>query len=232
MSKINNILKEFVERCSKELNLLGIIQFGSSTYSKNSDDIDLVFFSKDEIFPTKDYLGLFKLIRKFENKFRDVSFWIVEEKYKRKAKYSISIIPFQMLDINQKIDPFFLKNLAEDRNKKILYGKDPTKFRTKLSNKDIAKRLNLEINYCLRDCLRKSTKEKALYDLFKTTLRLMLINKSVPKKEELLNSFKDEFRNKIKLPENSEDILLHKLKNEDFEDILYLTENCLKYLSK
>ena len=60
--KIHSILKGFVDECGSELNLRGIIQFGSSTYDKNADDIDLVFFSKDKVFSTKDYLNLFKII--------------------------------------------------------------------------------------------------------------------------------------------------------------------------
>ncbi len=48
--EINNLLKQFSEECGKNLNLLGILQFGSSTYSKNPKDINIVLFSKDKVF--------------------------------------------------------------------------------------------------------------------------------------------------------------------------------------
>ena len=154
---IKRILRDFAGKCGKQLNLKGIIQFGSSTYSASPKDIDLVFFSNNKIFLTKNYLKLFGIIQEFEARFKDVSFNIAGGKREKKSRYSISIIPLQMLDLNWKIDPFFLKNISEDKNKIILYGKDPTNFKIMLDKKELAKRLSLEINHHLRDCLEKNT---------------------------------------------------------------------------
>ena len=51
--KIKKILDDFVKECSEKLNLKGIVQFGSSTYSKNFHDIDLVFYFKEDIVSNK-----------------------------------------------------------------------------------------------------------------------------------------------------------------------------------
>lgn len=181
--EINNLLKQFSKECGENLNLHGILQFGSSTYSKNPKDIDMVLFSKDEVFSTEDYFVLFKIIDKLEKEYEEISFDIAGGKRKKKAKYSISIIPLQMLDLDWKIDSFLLKNLSEDKNKIILFGEDPTNIEVKLSKKDIAKRLILDINHYLRDYLEEENRKKALYGLFKVTLRLMLINQGIPKKK-------------------------------------------------
>lgn len=228
--ELNNLLKQFSEECGKNLNLLGILQFGSSTYSKNPKDIDIVFFSKDRVFSTKDYFVLFEIINKFERNHKDIIFNIAGGKRKRKAECSISIIPLQMLDLNWKIDSFFLKNLSEDKNKIILFGEDPTNIEIRLNKKDIAERLSLEINHHLRDYLEEENRKEALYSLFKTTLRLMLTNEMVPKKEELISKFKENFS--IPLPKNSKKIINQKIIEKDFKEILKFSEDCLLYLSK
>ena len=229
--EINNILKQFSKECEKNLNLLGILQFGSSTYSKNPKDIDIVFFSKDEIFSTEDYFSLFKIISKFEKKYREIIFDIAGGKRKKEAIYFISIIPLQRIDLDWKIDSFFLKNLSEDKNKIILFGKDPTaNIEIVLDKKEIAKTLSLEINHHLRDCLEITNRNEALYGLFKVTLRLMLINEGIPKKEELIVKFERNF--KIILPKNSKEILRQNISEKDFKEILKFSENCLIYLSK
>ena len=231
MIKITELLANFAERCEKKLNLRGIMQFGSSTYSKNPKDIDLVFFSNNKVFSTKDYLKLFELIKEFENKFEEISFNIAGGKRIRKTTYSISIIPLQNLDLDWKIDPFFIKNLSEDKNKKMLFGPDPTNFQINFDNKQVAERLSLEINHHLRDCLDEDSKQEALYSLFKTTLRLMLINLGVPKKEQLSTLFKEKYKD-IKFPINSDKILNNVISKEDFEQILKFSEDCLLFLTK
>ncbi len=188
--EINNVLKQFSKECGEKLNLHRILQFRSSTYSKNAKDTDIVFFSKDKVFSTEDHFVLFEIIDKFEKNHEGLVFDIAGGKRKKKAKYSVSIIPLQMLDLDWKIDSFFLKNLSEDKNKIILFGADPTNVEIKLNKKDIAERLSLEINHHLRDYLEKETRKEALYGLFKTTLRLMLTNQGIPKKEELIEKFK------------------------------------------
>jgi hypothetical protein len=228
--EINNLLKQFSKECGKKLNLYGILQFGSSTYSKDAKDIDIVFFSKDKVFATEDYFVLFELIDKFEKDHEEFVFDIAGGKRKKKAKYSVSIIPLQMLDLDWKIDSFFLKNLSEDKNKIILFGEDPTNVEIKLDKKDIAERLSIEINHHLRDYLEKENRKETLYGLFKTTLRLMLTNQGIPKKEELIQKFKENF--KITLPKNSKEILKQNISEKDYKEILKFSEDCLLFLSK
>ena len=221
----------------EKLNLKCIMQFGSSTYSKNPHDIDLAFFSKDILFSTKDILNLLEIIKKFELMYKDVVFDFSGEVRKKKGKYSITVIPLYDLEVNLSknqsySDSFFFKNLAEDKNKKILYGNDPFNFKIKITREVILDKLPIEIKHTLRRSL-DSTKSRlnVSYHLFKTILRLMLVNFGVPKKEELLDMFKTNYKN-IKLPKNSEKILKAKLVKSDFEDILKFAEDCLLYLYK
>jgi len=238
--EIDNVLKEFVERCSKELDLFGIIQFGSSTYSKNPDDIDLMLISNEKVISARKILFLIKIIKGFEKKCGEVVFDFGGGKIdrKRKGKYAITVIFLGREGLNVKYHPhdlFFFKGLSEDKNKKILFGKNPfINLNFKLNNKQLYEKLSVEIIHALRRTLDdENYKFDSLYTLFKTFIRDMLINeKESLKKEELITNFKKKFGNKIKLPKNADGILLHKLKKSDFEDILYFTENCLKYLSK
>jgi len=227
--EITDVLNRFSKKCGETLNLLGILQFGSSTYSKNPNDIDTVFFSKDKVFSTENYFTLFKIINEFEQKYKDIVFDIAGGKRKRKAKYSITIVPLQMLDLDFKIDSFFLKNLSEDKNKRILFGEDPTDIKIDLKKEDIVEKLSLEINHALRNCLEEEDRSEALYGLFKVTLRLMLINCGILKKDELLHRFKNNFN--IALPNNSEEILDNNITKRDLEAVLKFSENCLLYLS-
>ena len=228
---IKTILNNFIDICSKKLKLRCIMQFGSSTYSDEFKDIDLVFFSNKTIFPTEDYVRLFNIINNFESNYKEIAFNIAGGQRKRKSKYSISIIPLQNLDLNWKIDSFFLKNLAEDKNKKILFGIDPTNIEINLSNKQLAERLSLEINHHLRNCLEKESKKEAIYSLFKTTLRLMLVNEGTPEKQQLLKLFNKRYK-QILLPVNAEQILNQNIKEKDSEAVFKFSEDSLNYLYK
>ena len=116
-------LEEFVKEASKKLNLQCILQFGSSTIDQKADDIDLVLFSKKEIFTTKDYINLFELMKSLENK-HELVFDIGGKKVKREGGLNISVVPINSVDIklvnssNFTVDIFFFKNLSEDKNKK------------------------------------------------------------------------------------------------------------------
>lgn len=227
--EINQMLENFSKECGEKLNLKCILQFGSSTYSKKPDDIDLAFFSNKKIFPTKDYLKLFEIIKKYEKR-REIVFDIAGGKRKRNAKYSVSIIPVQNIDLKLNVDPFFFKNLSEDKNKKALFGKDPTNIKVKLNKRKIAERLINEIDMGLRDYLEPKNKKESMRTLFKTTLRLMLTNYGVAKKENLLSTFKEKFN--LKVPKNSEKIIKGEISENDCKEILKFAEECLRHLSK
>ena len=65
--EIKEILDEFVEECKKKLDLSCILQFGSSTYTDDFEDIDLLFLSSHKIIPTKQNLELIRIVKDFEN---------------------------------------------------------------------------------------------------------------------------------------------------------------------
>ena len=232
----SELLNSFVKRCENCLNLKCILQFGSSTYSKKPHDMDIALFSNDSVFTTKDYLLLFKLIREFEKKNKNVAFDIGGGDRKRKAKLKITIVPIGGMDLEiiksgeASEDSFFFKNLAEDKNKKVLYGNNPLNFDINMSKLQIAEKLSIEVNYTLRKCLDdEKTKKGAIYHLFKTCLRVCLVNAGVPKKEELLNLFKREY-SQLKLPKHANSIIQNKIKQEDFEQVLKFSEDCLNFL--
>jgi len=236
--RIKLILDEFVRECSKKLDLFGIIQFGSSTYSKKPKDIDLMFISNHYVKPTKEILLMMKLIKDFESRYEEVVFdfgGILDRK--RKAKYSITAVFLEKGLLSLKHNPndiFFFKSLKLDRFKKVLYGRDPFKsIDFNLTNQHLFEMLSIDLTHSLRKCLDDEPyKFEAVYHLFKTYLRGMLIHEGHFKKEELLEEFKKKFGEKIKIPKNSKNILAHNLKVGDFKDILKFTEDCLNYLAK
>ncbi len=233
---LNIIFSSFINECWDKLKLSCIIQFGSSTTTKNFDDIDLLFLSKNSIFTTQDYINLLGIFKDYEQIHKDLVFDIGGDKSirNRKGKYSISIIPINKIDIKLikkssfTMDKFFFRNLSEDKSKKILFGENPFTFKINLNKKEIGQLLSLEINHSLRKCLEPESRLEAIYYLFKTTLRLMLTTLGTPSKSDLLKLFKNNY--KIKLPKNSENILKHKLGDKDFESVLEFSEDCLTYL--
>lgn len=237
--KINEILKEFVDECSKKLDLKCILQFGSSTYSDDAHDIDLTFFFNGGALSDEQMLLLMEIIKEFEDKYSDIVFDFGGVATRdKKGDYFITIVLFGNAELNIKhipADIFFFKSLKEDKDKKILFGKDPLKnFNLELTNEQLFEMLSLELKRSLRLSLDSNEKtfETTLF-LFKTFLRVMLINeKSQLKKGELLENFDEVYGEKIKLPSDSERILGGELNKEDFKNILKFCTNCLNYLIK
>lgn len=238
MKNIKKILKEIVEKCSGELDLEGIIQFGSSTYSKDFHDIDLVFFFKEEVLPTKKILKLIEMIKDFEEKYNELVFDFGSSgTRKREAKYSITIVCDGKKDLeveNNPHDLFLLKNLADDKDMKLLFGRNPLRYKKMtFTNQHLFEMLAVDQKHALRRSLDdKKYKLESSYFLFKTFIRAMLINERDIRKSELLSKFKKKYSNKIKLPKNSEKIINCELKEGDFKDILKFTEDCLRWLVK
>lgn len=235
---IEKILKEFVLKCSKKLDLYGLIQFGSSAYSKNFHDIDLILLFNEEVVSINSISDLIKIIKEFERKYKEVVFDFggVGDR-KRIGKYSITTVFLGKKELSVKHNPndlFFFKNLSEDKNIKILLGKNP--FQNKkfeLSNQHLFEMLSVGQKHSLRKSLDdKKSKLDSFYFLFKTFLRAMLINYGVFEKKELLKKFKEVYKNKIILPKNSEKIISNKLIEKDVNEILIFTNKCLEYLSK
>lgn len=232
---IKEILKEFVKECSKKLKLDSIIQFGSSAYSDKFDDIDLLLCSKQEILPTSEILKLIRIIKNFEKKYDEIVFDFggVGDR-KRKAKYSITSVFLGKDELKIQYNPndlFFFKSLSDDKNKKILFGKNIFENLTfNMTNRHLFEMLSVELKHSLRKSLdEEEDRLNSSYHLFKTFLRVMLVNEGNFEKEELIKKFSEKFEN-IKLPKNSKFILEHQLKENDFETILKFSEECLKYL--
>src|SRR3989344_141349 len=210
--KIDEILRDFVKECSKRLNLMSIVQFGSSTYLKNPKDIDLLFVSKVPIAPIKDVLELLNIIKSFERRNKEVVFDIGGRIRKRKGKHKVTIVFVDNRWLSIKYHPgdlFLLKNLIEDKNKKILFGKNVLTNRVHLSDQHIYESLQVDFIHAVGQSLDDRKKRvDAIYFLFKAYLRAMLINDyGVLEKDRLLEKFRIKFKDKIKLPKNSKKIL-------------------------
>ena len=233
--EVQKILQEIVKKFSKELSLSAIIQFGSSTYSKKFNDIDLLFIFDAKVIPTDQFLNLFKLIKKLENSHKDLVIDLSGSGRKRRAKYKLTIVPVSGFELNVKHNPhdlFFFKNIKEDKNILILYGKNPfQKFNYSLTNGHLFEMLSVDLNRALRQNL-DGFNSNSLHFLFKTFVRAMLVNKGTFMKDELLVKFKENYNGVIDLPKNSELIIANKIKKEDFVHILQFCESCLKYLVK
>lgn len=227
--RINEVLKDFVKECSEELELMSVIQFGSSTHDKNPNDIDLILFSKGEVFSSENYIKLLKIINDFEKKYKEVVFDIGAGLRLRKGKYKISIVPQQKLDLKLGVDIFFINNLYKDKDKKILFGKNPFSKRVNINNKKIISKIILEVNFALRKCLDNETKDESINFLFKSVLRLMLLNEEVSRKDDLLERFKFVYP-KISLPENSKKILYKQIEDKDIGSVLAFSEICINNL--
>jgi len=237
--EIKKIMNEFIEESKEKLDLSCILQFGSSTYTDDFEDIDLLFLSSHNVIPTKQNLELIRIVKDFENRYDDIVFDFGGVGTRDKeAKHSITVVYLNKEHLNLEHNPhdlFFFKLLSEDKNIKTLYGVNPfEKMEINFTKQHLLEMLSVDLK---RDILRNSLDDEnklneGLYCFFKGALRAMLIHKGHFKKEELLNEFQKEYGNKIRLPGNSEDIINHKIKKEDFEDILKFAEDCLRYLSE
>ncbi|MEX0920437.1 MAG: hypothetical protein WDZ69_02540 [Candidatus Pacearchaeota archaeon] len=236
--KTQKVLDEFVKECSQKLNLLSVIQFGSSTYSKNPKDIDLMLVSDNEVVSAEEILKLIEIVKNLENKYKDIVFDFggISDR-KRKGLISITCVYIGMDELLVKHNPhdiFLFKNLEQDENLRVLYGRNPLrKGKVTLTKQHLFEMLSVDQKHALRKCLDDDArKEESSYFLFKTFLRGMLINYRVSKKGMLLKKFEEIYKNKISLPKNSGRIIKKEFQEEDFKDILKFTEDCLRYLIK
>jgi len=235
---VKQILEEFVKECSKKLKLATIIQFGSSTYTDDFDDVDLLFIPEKAVVPTQNILSLLSIMKSFENNYGEIVFdFGGVDTRKRKGRFFITVIFLSKKEMEVQYNPndkFLLQSLILDKNKRILYGNDVLEGKSfELNNRQLFELLVVEVKLALRKSLDDlETKKLAIRRLFKTFLRAMLINEGNFKKEELLSKFKYKFCDEIKLPKNSEKIINKNITEKDFEDILKFTEDCLRYLVK
>lgn len=231
--EISKILDDFVKECSKKLNLISIIQFGSSTYAKNPNDIDLVFVFKDMVLYLKEFDKLLNITSYFGKKYPSVSFNMSTPTDVKKCK--ITIVPLQKADLEFQIDKFFLNFIKKDKNRKVLFGKDPFEsLKIIFSKREIIERLAIEINHYSR--LKFEGKDFSEYRdfisyFFKSVLRIMLVEEEVSKKGDLISLFKNRYP-QITLPADFKNILDHKIVKEDYYEVLTFSKNCLEILTK
>ncbi|MBI2631852.1 hypothetical protein HYW75_02515 [Candidatus Pacearchaeota archaeon] len=232
---INTFLQEIIKDITNKIKLSCVMQFGSSTYSKDPRDIDLVLFSKEKVLKTREIISLIQIIKENEKENKDIVFDFGGLDRKRDSPYKITLIFLASCELQIEHNPhdlFFLKNLTEDKTIRILYGKNPLrKLKIELSNKHLLEMLSVDLKHTLRKSLDdEKYKLEAIYALFKTFLRAMLINFKIFKKNELLNNFKSKYGKLIALPTESNRILQHNLETKDFEEILIFCERCLDFL--
>lgn len=235
---IREIVNEFLEESKSNLDLAGILEFGSSAYTNKFNDIDLMFISKHKLVPVKDRLKLISIVKKFEKKYPEIVFDFggMGER-ERKEKYSITIVFIFQEWLKMKYNPhdlFFIKLLSMSKNIKVLYGRNPFKqIRVSLTKRHLFEMLDRDQLALLRSSLdgEKKKLERARFE-FKGFLRAMLIHKGDFKKNDLVKEFRKEYENKIPLPKNSKNIIDNKMGKKDFEDILIFMENCLRFIIK
>ena len=212
---------------------MSIVQFGSSTYLKNPKDIDLVFFFNNMVFSKKEFERLISITKNFEKKHPEISFNMSNTLHSK--KYKITIVPLQNADLKYQIDKVFLRFIQKDSNKKILFGKDPLKDLTiHFEKREIIERLAIEINHYSRLKFEKnnlSDQKEYISYFFKSVLRIMLLDQTVSKKEELIEKFNKKY-SKIELPKNYMKILNHYVDLDDYTGVLRFSKDCLEVLAK
>ena len=118
------ILKKIITEIRKLPHVVGIIQIGSSLYSKDYHDVDLIVFF-DKILPPLE-------IGEINKKYSKYNFYI-EGNYINDYKIDPGVKPF-------------IKFFKQLKHKKVLYGRDPfKKINISLDKKDVA--YNIRYHY-------------------------------------------------------------------------------------
>ena len=188
-------------------NLIGIVQVGSSTYSENYHDIDvLIFFDSFLVPPELDS---------------------IRKRYKRNKLW---LEGASIKENSLKFNPgykVFIKTFSNIKSKKILYGKDPyTNKRIVLKKTEIA----AYIWYGYHACELYGFCEGVLPN----SLRAMLTykNKFPEKKEEILEIFRKEYPGLVEyLPINPERYLRETNKS-NFKNLYKFFEESLRYFAE
>jgi len=204
LTKRDNILLEKAINEIKRLsNVYGILQIGSSTYSKNYHDIDIIVFF-DKILPPPE-------ISKINKKYSKYNFYIEGNSFKD-----------QKIDRGAKI---FIKFLSHLKTKRLLYGKYPYKnVRVSVNKIDVAYNIRYHYNFALYT--------QNYENILSVSMNTMLAYKSIfPKnKEETLNLFKKTYPKLAKfLPKNAKFYLRHTNKS-NFKDLYKFFQKSLEFL--
>ncbi len=197
------ILSKVIQEIKKLPGVSCIMQIGSSTYSKNYRDIDIIVFF-DKILPPPKISDLNKKYSKYN--------------------FYIEGNPIKAYKIDRGIK-IFIKFLSHLKTKKILYGKYPYKnIRVSINKIDVAYYIRYHYNFALF---------QQIYDnILSTSLNALLTYKNIfPKnKQETLYLFKKAFPNLAKfLPKNAEYYLKNTNKS-NFEHLYKFFEEVIKFL--
>jgi hypothetical protein len=199
------LLKKVINEIKKISGIVGIAQTGSSTYSENYRDVDIIVFF-DKILPPPK-LGE------------------IADKYK-KYKFSIegAYIKDYKIDKGMKV---FIKFFQTKKYKIILYGKDPfLKTKITLKKQDIACYIRYHYNFA---------HYTGDYDtILSVSLNAMLIykNKSPKNKDETLDLFIKVYPKLAKfLPKNAKYYLRHSNKN-NFKNLYNFFQKSMEFFSK
>jgi hypothetical protein len=188
----SKILQEIIKEIKELSGVLCIIQIGSSTYSKDYHDIDLIIFFNQLLPPPEIHL--------LNKKYQEYNFSIE----------GVSTRSYQ-IDRGVKIFIKFLDNL---KTKKILYGEYPyKKIKVSLNKIDVAYYIRYQYNF--------ASSQHNYGNLLSTSLNALLTYKNIfpENKEETLSLFIKNFPRLAKFfPEN----INYFLRNTDESNIAQL----------
>jgi len=199
------ILSRVVREIKKLPNVVSIVQIGSSTYSENYRDVDLIVFF-DKILPPPQ-------ISEINKKYSKYKFYI-EGNYIKDYKIDPGVKPF-------------IKFFKQLKSKKIIYGRDPyKKLKISLNKKDIAYNIRYHYNFALYT--------QNYENILSVSLNTMLTYKNVfpNDKDETLRMFKKTFPKLSKfLPKNTE-YYLRNTNKSNFKNLYKFFEEAMKVFSK
>ena len=200
-------LSKAIKKIKQIPDVLGIVQIGSSTYSQDYNDIDIIVFFDRLLIPPE-----LEAVRKIIGK---------------KAKIWIEGVSIYYKGFNPGSN-VFIKFFSNLKHKKVLYGKNPfTKKRIPLKKTEVA----AYIWYHYHICEQYGTGyENALPNSMNAMLAYIDIFPE--NKEQTFKIFLKQFRMLAKhLPKNSH-IFLRGTTKANFKELYPFFEQCLEYFTK
>jgi hypothetical protein len=199
------ILDEIVKQISVLPNLVGIVQIGSSTYSEDYHDIDLIIFFDSFLVPIE--------LEKIREKYKNKKFWVEG-----------ASVHYEGFNNGMKV---FIKSFSTNKNKKILYGKDPfADTNIKIINEDVASyvwyRYRISEMYNLN------------YDLtFPNSIHAMLTYKNIfpENKENMLKLFKKSYPELSKFLPKFPERFLRETNKSNFKELYNFFEKSMEYFT-
>ena len=197
------ILDKVIQEIKKLQGVSCIMQIGSSTYSKDYRDIDIIIFFDKALPPPQ--------ISELNRKYSKYNFYIEGNS-----------INAQQIDTGVKI---FIKFLSHLKTKKILYGKYPYKnIKVSINKIDVAYYIRYHYNFALFQGIYEN--------ILSTSLNALLTYKNIfpENKQETLHLFNKTFPDLAKfLPKNAE-YYLRNTDESNFRNLYNFFEESIKFL--